>query len=222
MTSEPATHEMLLEPEEPGPAVWRANAYHVLARAFRTPAEWTPALPETLRERFVPPDHPLRELATKTADAWEDALRDPEQTAVAHARLFLGPFEIQAPPYASLYLDPQRRLMGAVSQEAARAYAEAGLGPGPGPREAPDHVACELEFMYFLAFQQATTADREWADRQQRFWQGHLGRWLPEFAANMAAAESHPFYDALARLLRGFAACEAKLLSGSEHFADGG
>jgi TorA maturation chaperone TorD len=154
-------------------------------------------------------------VAARAADAWKLAMSRLEQAAVAHARLFLGPFEIQAPPYASLYLGSERRLMGQVSREVANAYAEAGLEPGPGPREAPDHVTCELEFMYFLAFQEATTADPRWADRQRRFWQTHLGRWLPELAKHMAKADAHAFYNALARLLEAFAEYETDFLAGS-------
>jgi TorA maturation chaperone TorD len=212
VNTEAADHEFVNKPPF---AVWRANAYHVLPKAFRKPAEWEPTLPVLLRERFAGLGPALGEPAALAADAWERALADGERAAVAHARLFLGPFEIQAPPYASLYLDPERRLMGRVAQEVAHAYAEAGLGPGPEPREAPDHVTCELEFMYFLVFQEVTTADLGWADRQQRFWQTHLGRWLPQLAKQMARADTHPFYDALARLIEAFAEWETDFLSES-------
>jgi TorA maturation chaperone TorD len=223
VTSDPTTFAATTQAADLAGVVRRANAYHVLAQAFRTPAEWQPTLSDELRRRFARLGSPLRERGAETAEAWEVALHDRERAAVAHARLFLGPFEVQAPPYASLYLDPEQRLMGAVSQEVARAYAEAGLGPGPGPKDAPDHVTAELEFMYFLAFQEATTAEPEWAERQRRFWQTHLGRWLPELAGRIAAAEPHPFYAALARLVACFAAsegCLARRLDPTEALED--
>jgi TorA maturation chaperone TorD len=209
VSSEAATHGFAKSQQT---AVARANAYHVLAQAFRDPEEWEPTLPATLREGLAHFGPALRARAAHAADAWEAALREREPAAVAHARLFLGPFELEAPPYASLYLDPERRLMGRVGQEVAHAYAEAGLGPGPGPREAPDHVTCELEFMYFLAFREATTGEPAWAERQGRFWRSHLGGWLPELARRIAEARAHPFYDALARLLEAFAAHESAAL----------
>jgi len=190
-------------------AVSRANAYHVLALAFVKPMDWEIGLPQQFRELLAPPGSTLYGPASEAADALEAALADREATAVAHARLFLGPFEIQASPYASVYLEPDQRLMGKVSLEVARAYAEAGLGPSHGPAEAPDHITHELEFMYFLAFQEATTAETVWFERQQRFWRTHLGQWLPEFADTMIHADSHPFYGALARLLRTFSDSEA-------------
>ena len=209
MSTDAANHATAIETADRPAAAHRANAYHVLAKAFRTPAEWDEALPHALRRHFAPFGTPLLERAAETADACQAALHDRERASVDHARLFIGPFEIQAPPYASLYLDPEQRLMGPVSQAAAHAYAEAGLAPGPAPKEAPDHVAVELEFMYFLAFQEATTAEPAWAERQRRFWQSHLGRWLPELARRIGDADAHPFHAALARLVAGFAEWEA-------------
>ncbi|MFQ5506004.1 MAG: molecular chaperone [Planctomycetota bacterium] len=177
--------------------MFRANTYHALARALGPPSAWD----DTLRQAL--PAEPGR-----LAEALELAFEDRESAAVAHAKLFLGPFQIHAPPYASLYLDPQRRLMGPVSEEAARAYAEAGLAPSDGPRDAPDHVSHELEFMYFLAFQEATAGEPVWAERQRRFWRNHLGRWLPDLARAIARAGLHPFYDALAEFLESFARSE--------------
>jgi putative dimethyl sulfoxide reductase chaperone len=175
-------------------AVSRANTYHTLAQVFCPPAGWS----DTLRDA-------LRELDVELAEAMEAVSDDRESADVAYAKLFLGPFEIHAPPYASMYLEPEGRLMGPVSEAAEQAYAEAGLAPGAGPREAPDHITRELEFMYFLAFQEATTSEQVWTERQRRFFVGHLGRWLPELAAAMIEAGSHPFYDSLGRLLRIFA-----------------
>ncbi|MFO7905903.1 MAG: molecular chaperone TorD family protein, partial [Pirellulaceae bacterium] len=168
-----------------------------------------PSAAELLQRALEPLASPLPELAAKTAQTWVAALADREALARAHARLFLGPFEILAPPYASLYLDPSRRLMGQFSRQAETAYAEAGLALGPGPREAPDHIAHELEFMYYLVFQEVADGHGVWADRQRRFWMSHLGRWLPDFADDVRQADCHPFYNALGWLLAAFAERES-------------
>jgi len=195
-----------------------ANAYQALSRALALPAEWEPTLPEFVRASFRPLGEPLSGLACGVAAAMEAAGDDLELAAVAHARLFVGPFEILAPPYASLFLDPEQRIMGPVTQQVAEAYAEAGLRPSSGPREAPDHITLEFEFMYFLAFQEATTGDALWNDRQRRFWQDHLGHWLPDFAAAIDRSAAHPYYGALADLLAAFAERERVLFGGDpEH-----
>jgi putative dimethyl sulfoxide reductase chaperone len=184
----------------------RANAYHVLARALDRPSDWQQDFATTLVDAFEALGEDLVSPAREAADLAVTGETGLEQVAVAHAKLFVGPFEIAAAPWATFYLDPEQRLMGPATLYAAGAYAEAGLGPGDGPKDAPDHVTHELEFMYYLAFQEATTDDPVWVERQQRFWGDHLGRWLPEFAGAIRRADAHPFYQALADLLSVF--CE--------------
>ena len=131
-------------------------------------------------------------------DARNPPLADREALSLAYAKLFLGPFEILAPPYASFYLEPDHRIMGYVSNQVAQLYAEAGLKPGPGPREAPDHAALEWEFVYFLTHQYLSTGEPIWRDRRTSFVRDHLARWMPEFCAAITQASLHPFYDAWA------------------------
>ncbi len=184
--------------------VARANSYSTLARAFSAPSAWDDELVTDLRRNFAWLGAELLEPAERSAAAVEASGADRQALEVAFAGLFLGPFEMAAPPYASLYLDPERRLMGAVSLSVAKAYAEAGLAPSNAPREAPDHVTHELEFMYYLKFQEATTGDSTWRERADRFRTRQLEPWLPEFARRLAAADRHPVYNSLADLLTRF------------------
>lgn len=206
----------------PGPIaderlVARANAYKSLARTLASPATWDDALLAGLREHFHPLGEELGDLATGVANEMQVAWTDREPVFVAFAKLLVGPFEIDAPPYASLYLDPERRMMGPVSLAAAQFYAEAGLGPtAEGPKDAPDHITHELEFMYFLAFEAARNDDAIWMERAARFWKTHLGAWLPQFAECLMRAERHPLYDALGKLLLRFASEESVLLAGHD------
>jgi TorA maturation chaperone TorD len=160
----------------------RANVFYVLARALEPPRTWDEDLPGLLVSSFGAMPEPLPELGAKLYSQVAEILGDREQAAIDHAKLFLGPFEILVAPWASFYLEEEPRLMGPTSHYAARAYADAGLAPGEKLKDAPDHVTHELEFMYFLAFSEATTGDPAWTDRQDLFWQEHLGRWLPKFA----------------------------------------
>ncbi len=184
--------------------VARANAYRVLAEAFSPPASWPDGFPDAIRCGLDTLDGEMKTLAAEFTSAAENAFSRRQEIAVAHARLFVGPFEIAAAPWASLYLDPDQQLMGKVSRYAAKAYAEAGLAPSSENRDAPDHVSHELEFMYFLAFQEATTGDISWRERQERFWREHLGCWLPELARAMHRADCASYYTALAKLLLEF------------------
>ncbi len=193
--------------------VARANIYQVFARALSAPAEMDPVYPQLCRDVFETQDNALRTPALETADLWEASLKDPEQLAVAYTRLFLGPFEILASPYASFYMEPNKRIMGETSQAVAQAYAEAGLEPASGPRDAPDHITHELEFMYFLAFQEITTGEEIWRKRQLKFWTTHLRCWLPDLIQHILSADVHRYYNALANTLKVFAESENVIFS---------
>lgn len=200
-TSEPrqSTHSIGLGDDLPSAS--QVNLYHLLAKAFGPVADMDESDAELLRQ--IGPELPckLRDAVAELANAWSLALDDRESLNIAHARLFLGPFEIHAPPYESMYLEPDKRLMGEVSRAVAHVYAEAGLGPGAGPNELPDHITHELEFMYYTGFQAISTGDPVWTARRQQFWNDHLSRWIPLLATNMLDADTQPFYNALANVL---------------------
>ena len=179
----------------------KANLYLLLSRAFSPPLEMDEKFPEQLR--LVIPELPtaLQDESLLRAVAWERALGNREALSLAYARLFLGPFEILAPPYASFYIEPDQRLMGEVSQYVARTYAEAGLGPGHGPREAPDHAALEWEFMYYLTHQYVMTGEERWLELRRTFRSTHLDHWMPSLTKAVAQAGEHEFYNAVAVLL---------------------
>ena len=177
-----------------------ANLSHLLSRATSSPLEMCDDQPGMLQAVVTHLPSPQSTLAARLADAWADAMSDREALALAYTRLFLGPFEILAPPYASFYLEPDQRIMGQVSQQVASAYADAGLKPGKGPREAPDHVALEWEFIHFLTHRYITTGEARWLDQRKNFIHSHVVQWLPSLAQAMKRASVHPFYDALAVL----------------------
>jgi len=187
-----------MESDAANEAIQQASLFFSLARAMEQPGVWQEDLPSVIRDGLATGLAPLPSLGERLAVEASRALTEREQISIEHARLFLGPFEIVVPPWASLYLEEDRRIMGAVSQQAARAYAEAGLAPADDLREAPDHVTHELEFMYFLAFQESTEPGEEWRARRARFWRDHLGRWLPQLGARLAESSTHPYYKSLA------------------------
>lgn len=193
------------------PLAARANGYNLLARCLSLPRAWDAGLAEQLRTGLSELGPALAGSAELVATALESARADRESVDLAYARLFLGPATIDASPYESAYLEPDGRIMGDVSLLVARAYAEAGLEPAPGPREAPDHVTHELEFLYYLAFEELSTTDPVWAARREAFWNEHAGLWLPRFAEAIRAARRHEFYDAFGELLERFVHEEALL-----------
>lgn len=130
---------------------------------------------------------------------------DPTPRKVDYARLFVGPFGVLAPPYGSVYLEGERRVMGGSTMNVRDTYLDEGLDLSENCREAPDHIAVELEFMHFLACKEAEAAAREdregalqYAQKQNAFLEGHLEVWVPEFTDLIKSRAQTEFYKGLA------------------------
>ena len=87
--------------------VLRANAFHALARAYMPPDTWPEDFPEMIEAAFSPLVEAVSG-ARELLRVFESDTLGQEKLAPLHARLFIGPFDIQAPPWASLYLDPEK------------------------------------------------------------------------------------------------------------------
>jgi TorA maturation chaperone TorD len=134
---------------------------------------------------------------------------DLESLQVDFAKLFVGPFHLLAAPYGSVYLEKERRVMGESTMDALRRYRDAGLDLSSEFLDAPDHVAVELELMYFLIFKELETLSSsniksasEFLDKQQDFFRDHLGAWGFEFADQVEQNASTAFYRNLAKATR--------------------
>ncbi len=134
------------------------------------------------------------------------AKKDIDFLAVDYARLFVGPYTLQAPPYGSVYLEDERRVMGASTADVQKRYRAAGLEVSADFKDAPDHIAAELEFMHYLIFKAMEAISRPngsravaYLEQQQSFLENHLGCWGPVLAANMVANAETAFYRNLGR-----------------------
>jgi len=133
---------------------------------------------------------------------------DLELLKVDYTRLFVGPFKLLAPPYGSFYLE-DGRMMGESTVDVRNWYEKLGLDVVIN--DAPDHIAMELEFMYYLAAKQIQATQEGnlqeiqlHRQEQRLFLCSHLTRWLPEFAKNVQENAQTEFYKELARLTEVF------------------
>jgi TorA maturation chaperone TorD len=181
---------------QPGPELREEQVFEKLARAA---AFVEPALEEKARalgESFA-------------AASLDDLLLD-------YTRLFLGPFDIRAKPYGSVWLEGERVVMGDTTMAVRELYAVGGFELAADFREVPDHVAAELEFLYLLVFKenearragdaQAVTEAKE---LKRRFLGEHLGRWIAPFTAAVRQASGTDFYRQLAELTDAFVSAES-------------
>lgn len=147
-----------------------------------------------------------------------------DSLAVEHARLFMGPFQLVAPPYGSIYLDDAKTVMGDSTARVAAFYRTCGLQLADDFHELPDHFAVELEFMSFLAFKQreaAVAGDSHEVVRitslQQEFLSIFLIPWLVPFTSAIINDGEAPFYQAIARCTAAFVTADFASLASANN-----
>lgn len=202
----------------------REDAYRLLAACFYPP---TQALLEenccTALARLLTDIDPTAaghaaHAATVAANLSADEL------AVEHARLFIGPFQLVAPPYGSLYLDNAKTVMGESTARVAAFYRSCGLHLADDFHELPDHIAVELECMSYLAFKQreaeaAGSADeaRRYGELQHQFLSSFLLPWLEPFTSAAITDGEAPFYASIAHCCASFIDTDFKTLTTTLH-----
>ncbi len=137
-----------------------------------------------------------------------------EQLSIDHAALFVGPFELLAAPYGSVYTEDTRQVMGKSTIDVLNFYETAGLSVEI--KEPPDHIAIELEFMYYLCSKEATAVHdnksedaRKLRKQQVDFYFDALKPWAEKFCEAIRAGTDNGFYINLADCLEHFlASCE--------------
>lgn len=128
-----------------------------------------------------------------------------EELLVAYAKLFVGPNELVAPPYGSVYLDRDRRVMGDSTMEVIKMYEEQGLSMDSEFRNLPDHITVELEFMYYLIFKEVEVLEKSETDKalnfiktQGLFLDKFLKKWVGPFCDKIKEGADNEFYTSLA------------------------
>ncbi len=180
----------------------RAEAYKFLSECYHVPDEKLlralESLGKSTKGSFV------SELSKNVP-----AVDGLELLKIEYARLFLGPFKVLVPPYGSVYLEDERRVMGESTIDARKWYEGEKLDILL--KEVPDHIAIELEFMYFLVFKQMEAIRNSdsgtagnYLEKQRSFLKAHLIKWVPEFADRVIDNASLAFYREVAKLTKEF------------------
>ncbi|HBV86054.1 MAG TPA: dehydrogenase [Desulfosporosinus sp.] len=126
-----------------------------------------------------------------------------EDLTVDYAKLFIGPFDLLAPPYGSVYLEGQRRVMGDSTVKVLQFYRQAGLNLSDEFKEPPDHIVTELEFMYYLIAKHIETGDEQWLVMKEEFFNNFLSPWIKDFSIRIQENARTVFYKNLGQLTLG-------------------
>jgi len=171
----------------------RARTYALLGECFHEPTE-------RQRENLAAVDS---DAVAIDVSALREATDDEKALRLDHAQLFVGPFELAAPPYESVYVDAEDRVMTDATEAVQAEYRQSGVDVAID--EPADHVAAELEFVSLLVATEVEALEagddeavRHYLDRQYEFLSDHLGRWVSEIADNMRNAAETEFYRVLA------------------------
>lgn len=133
-----------------------------------------------------------------------------------HSRLFIGPGPAVVSLYASFYISAEGRLFGEEALRVRQAYLAAGLAPARLGSIPDDHLALELEFLYFLTRQAALslqngddTTCQQYLARRRDFVTQYLEPWAPAFCADILQGTQEPFFQGLAMITNGVLADSA-------------
>lgn len=202
----------------------REDAYRLLAACFYPPSAelFEESCCAALAALLVPSAPEAARFAADAAIAGGMTTR--EALAVEHARLFIGPFQLVAPPYGSIYLDDTKTVMGDSTARVAAFYHACGLHLADDFHELPDHFAVELEFMAYLAFKQreaGLSGNNDEVSRIGNLQQEFLGRflipWLEPFTSAITSDGEASFYKAIAHCTAAFITADYAALTGANN-----
>ena len=128
-----------------------------------------------------------------------------------YTRLFVGPMEMEAPPWESIYTGEEGMLFQDSTLRVRECYRRFGLLPEAYPRVADDSLALELGFMAELAARSVDAFEREDPEGIARTLQGaldflneHLLIWIPQLLERIAGTETDRLYPRLVKILDSF------------------
>jgi TorA maturation chaperone TorD len=186
----------------------RAESFRLLSECYRLPDKEFASLVQALGET-------VSSLGEEASGYVQKMKKELERTsditpiAVDYARLFVGPYQLLAAPYGSVYLDEGKKIMGDSTLDVRARYRETGLDVAEDFNDPPDHIAAELEFVYFLMLKDMEASSGEdpekgldWGRKRMDFLRIHLGAWAPGFADLVEEKAETSFYRNLARTTR--------------------
>lgn len=136
-----------------------------------------------------------------------------------YTRLFIGPYELPAPPWESAYLNEERLLFQEETLNVRRAYLKYSFLPKDFGHEADDHLGLELDFMFQLTQLALSELGKENVTEylqilhdQKSFLEGHLLKWVPALSEKVVESAHTDFYRGMALILKGFLSIDLKAL----------
>ncbi|MBO4352496.1 MAG: molecular chaperone TorD family protein [Eggerthellaceae bacterium] len=119
---------------------------------------------------------------------------------LAYTRLFIGSMRMEAPPYASYYLEREHTLFGQAAVEVESIYNQFGIELGEKEIEPPDHLRFLLAFLSLLAGRYEETGEEAFAEAYADFRDEYLFTWIDDCKKLIDMNAEEPYYPALMAL----------------------
>lgn len=176
-----------------------AGIYKVLSQLFSEPTKETKEYLEALIELTDTDSGSLNEVAQSMYTTFMVYYeKDLKELKVDYANLFIGPFQVKAPPYGSVYLEGHRQVMGESTHQVIKFYRSCGLHLEDNFKEPADHISAELEFIYYLYYQGLQTGDASYFEKAHVFIDAFMKPWIDKFTTDILQHSTTDFYDRLA------------------------
>ncbi len=120
---------------------------------------------------------------------------------LAYTRLFIGSLKMEAPPYASYYLEEEHILNGRAAVEVSAIYRQFGLELGPGEIAPPDHLRFLVAFLALLAGRWQETGEEAFAEAYADFRDEYVLLWIDACLDLVRRNAEEPYYPALMALI---------------------
>ncbi|MEJ5287121.1 MAG: Cytoplasmic chaperone TorD [Candidatus Kapaibacterium sp.] len=124
-----------------------------------------------------------------------------------YTRIFLGPFEIIAHPYASVYLD-NYHLNGETTEKILHFYNECGLLFDEQVNDLPDNIVPVLQFLYYLVKSYVSGnqdfPNIDWIQKIGLFTDLYMKTWIPLMCEKILQGTENNFYKNLALFTKKF------------------
>ena len=130
-----------------------------------------------------------------------NCFKDRTAQQLAYTRLFIGSFKMEAPPYASYYLEEDHTINGKAAVEVAAVYRQFGIELDAKEFAPADHLRYLLSFLYLMAARYEETGESAFADAYVDFRDEYVLSWIGQCRALVDKYAEAPYYPALIALI---------------------